>query len=233
MIKAILFDLDDTLYVEGDFFRSGFSVVASELEARGTGRGDEIAAMLTAIHFGESREKVFQKAAARIPFPEDWIPELVTDFRSHQPRISLAPDVSAILRSLRAKYCLGCVTDGWAEVQRRKIMALGIIEFLDALVVADDMGRAFWKPNPLPIHRCCELLGVPLLEAIFVGDNPERDIKGARNAGIRNIRIRRKDSYFYAVDCVPPDVADYEINDFTELENVLAQLDDQNSMPGG
>ena len=126
MIKAILFDLDDTIYAEGDFFRSGFSVVASELEARGAGQGDEIAATLAAIHFGEGRERVFQKAAARIPFPEEWIPQLVTIFRSHQPCICLSPNVLLVLRSLRAKYRLGCVTDGWAEVQRRKIMALNM-----------------------------------------------------------------------------------------------------------
>ena len=228
MIKAVLFDLDDTLYIEGDFFRSGFSVVGSELEARRVGRGDEIAAMLAAIHFREAREGVFQKAAARIPFPEEWIPQLVTVFRSHQPRIRLAPDVPPVLRSLRTKYSVGCVTDGWAEVQRRKIAALGIMEFLDALVVADELGRSFWKPNPAPIHRCCEMLGVSFPEVIFVGDNPERDMKGARNAGIRSIRVRRKDSYFYSIDSAPPDVADYEVSNLTEVERILALLDDGN-----
>jgi putative hydrolase of the HAD superfamily len=227
MIRAILFDLDDTLYVEGHFFQSGFSVVASELESRGVGGKREIAGMLAAIHFHEGREKVFQKAAERISFPEEWIPQLVEVFRSHQPRISLAPDACSMLPLLRGKYHLGCVTDGWAEVQRRKVAALGVTEFLDSLVVADDMGREFWKPNPLPIHRCCELLGVSFVEAVLVGDNPERDIKGARNAGMRSIRVRRRDSYFYSVDCVPPDVADFEVSDLADLEHMLAQLDDQ------
>jgi putative hydrolase of the HAD superfamily len=225
MIKAILFDLDDTLYEESDFFRSGFCAVASHLEARGVGRGDEIAEMLAAIHFGEGRERVFQNAALRIPYPEEWIPELVTVFRSHQPRISIPPHVASVLRSLHAKYRIGCVTDGWAEVQRRKILALGIMEFLDALVIADDMGRPFWKPSPRPFRRCCELLGVSFEDAIFVGDNPERDIKGARNAGIRAIRIRREGSYFYSVECVPPDMAEYEIGDLGALQDVLTQED--------
>ena len=223
-VKAVIFDLDDTLYVEGDFFRSGFSAVGTELEKRGVGRRSEIASMLIEIHFNEGREGVFQKAAARIPFPAEWISDLVTLFRSHEPNIKLAPDVCRLLRLFRAEYRLGCVTDGWAEVQRRKLSALGMEAFFDALVIADDFGRAFWKPDPLPFKTCCKLLEVSASEAVFVGDNPERDMKGARNAGIRSIRVRRQDSYFYAIDCTPPDLADLEIQHIAELQAALNLL---------
>lgn len=229
MIKAIFFDLDDTLYLEGDFFRSGFSEVASVLELRGIGEATTIKRLLESIHFSEGRERVFNKAAVRLGFPESWVPELVEIFRSHMPLISLFADVKTALTRYRQKWLLGCITDGFADVQRRKIKALGVSLLLDTIVVADELGRAYWKPHPKPFQAACDKLGVKAREAIFVGDNFERDIVGAQNVGMTSVIVRRKGAYFYEDAVLSKNQANFEICELCELETVLDIIEGRQS----
>ena len=222
MIKGILFDLDDTLYEERQFFRSGFTVVARELEGRGYGKAEDLVAALESVVDRESRNGVFQKLAERTPFPAAWIPELVELFRAHKPAIRLAQDSVNVLPRLRKKFRLGCVTDGRAQIQNAKLEALGARAYLDAVVVTDELGPEYWKPHPRPFWTCCELLGIGPTEALFVGDSPERDMTGARNAGIAAIRIRRTGGYSERVE--PADAAGVprgEVRDLNELERLL------------
>jgi putative hydrolase of the HAD superfamily len=224
-LKAVIFDLDDTLYEERLFFLSGFAVVADFLEKRGVGANAFTVALLNNYHHSEGRQQVFQKLAARLGFPVEWLPEMVTMFRSHRPVISLTADAREVLSYLRltCHLRLGCVTDGWSAVQRRKIEALAVEPLLDAVVIADEFGREFWKPHPKPFHVCCARLDVEPGEAVFVGDNPERDMVGAHRAGLTSIRIRRPDGYFatteYSVAETRPDL---EIEQLTELMPLFA-----------
>jgi FMN phosphatase YigB (HAD superfamily) len=70
-IKAILFDLDDTLYDEVDFYRSGFTAVGAHLEARGIGIRDEIVDLLLRFHVEDDRERVLQAAGRACPVSRD------------------------------------------------------------------------------------------------------------------------------------------------------------------
>jgi putative hydrolase of the HAD superfamily len=138
--------------------------------------------------------------------------------------LTVAADVPATLQRLRRRYRLGCITDGFAEVQRRKLRALGLEDAFDVIVVTDDHGRRNWKPAAYPFLLCCRSLGVTSDRAVFVGDNPDRDMAGAQNAGIRSIRIRRELGYFcqYASAAYP---ADYEIADLEALIPLLDSID--------
>jgi putative hydrolase of the HAD superfamily len=223
-IKAVLFDLDDTLYEEDQFYRSGFAVVGDYLEKRGVGRAEETLALLEHWHNQADRRKVFQKLAEQLGFPFDWIPEMVAVFRAHRPRISLAPDAFAVLPRLRSDYRLGCVTNGWAEIQRRKIEALGLAQRLDAIIIADDFGIEFWKPHPRPFLECCGRLQISPRESLFVGDDPERDIRGARAAGLACVRLRRPGGHCAACETTAPDTqADVTFHNLYEWENWLTQ----------
>jgi len=219
MVRAIVFDLDDTLYEEITYVRGGFRIVGEVLAARGVGDAAHIAAALEQLHIENGRAGVLQTLAERLAFPVAWIPELVTTIRSHRPDIRLAADADEVLPRLRTAFRLGCVTDGWAAVQRGKVDALGLRERLDAIVIADERGREYWKPHPVPFLQCCELLQADPGDTVFVGDNPDRDLLGARRAGLRSIRIRRPGSYFCDATCSDADVRpDAEIVDLRELE---------------
>lgn len=226
MMKAVIFDLDDTLYVEAEFFRSAFSVVAKELEVRGVGNAKSVYRLLETIHINEGRDRVFNKAAYRLGFPERWVPELVEIHRSHLPSINLAPEVPSVLADLRKRYCLGCITDGIGEVQQRKIVALGVSSLLDSVIITGYLGREHWKPDSLPFRLCCEELGIEPVEAVYVGDNPERDIAGARRVNMISVRIVRPTSWFCDYEsCKPEEEPDFYIRDLTELVPILDKYD--------
>lgn len=234
-LKSVIFDLDDTLYEEREYFRSGFAAVAEDLERRGVGPRDRTAEFLNHFHHVEGRQQVFQKLAVRLGFPLEWVPEIVELFRSHRPVIALAADARELLLRLRTTTSLrlGCVTDGWLAVQRRKVEALEVESDLDALVISDEFGRDFWKPHPKPFLACCARLGVKPDETVFVGDNPERDMVGARRAGLASIRIRRPGGYFQATELGGNETqADFDIRLLTELEPLIAQFQTSRPMRG-
>jgi putative hydrolase of the HAD superfamily len=223
VIRAVLFDLDDTLYAEADYVRSGFAAVADELADRGHGDASEMSALFASIHFGEGRDYVFNKAAARIGFPESDIGGLVAVYREHRPRgLAFHDEVVDVLARLRSTYRLGVVTDGWTVIQSNKVAALGLRDHVDHVFLTDSLGRAHWKPHPLPFARTLEALGASANEAIFVGDNPERDVAGARAAGLGAVRIRRGDAYFGEVEDEALK-ADHDVRDLLELEALLSE----------
>jgi putative hydrolase of the HAD superfamily len=225
VITGIIFDLDDTLYDEGDFFRGGFTAVAAELSARGVASAEDVASVLERLHFEESRSEVFQKLGTTLGFPADWIPDLVRVFRSHEPKIALAPDALAVLPALRSSYRLGCVTDGWVDVQRRKISALAVESYLHAVLLTGEFGREYWKPHARPFREICKRLGSEPCNTMVVGDNPERDMAGAHNAGLRSIRLRRPGGYFASREFSQSDLrADLEISDLRLLPAVLKRF---------
>jgi putative hydrolase of the HAD superfamily len=188
-VRAVLFDLDDTLYPEWTFFRSGFRVVALELIRRGlSGDPDTLADRMLELH-GVERPGVLERFSAELPFPAAWVPELIEIFRGHDPQIALPEATAGVLARLRKRFRLGCVSDGWLNVQKRKLAALGLESALDAVVLTDAWGRTYWKPHPAPFLRCCEALGVPPGAAVFVGDHPARDIQGAQRAGLTAILL--------------------------------------------
>lgn len=199
-VRAVLFDLDDTLYPERTFFMSGFRAVARELIRRGLpGHPDPLAERMLELH-DAGRPGVLDRFSAELPFPTAWIPELIEMFRGHVPQIALPESTARVLPLLRKSFRLGCVSDGWIAVQKRKLVALGLEPAFDSVVLTDAWGRAYWKPHPASFLRCCEALEVPPEAAIFVGDHPARDIQGARRAGLAAILLTEHGTFHSQAD---------------------------------
>jgi putative hydrolase of the HAD superfamily len=225
--RAIIFDLDDTLYAEADYIVSGYRTVCSILAERGFNvTVDEMFSL-----FRASRNHVFDRAALQFTFPREWVAELIEAYRSHAPILVLESQIQSVLMLLRQSYKIGILTDGWKNVQQKKIDALKIHQYCDAVIVADEFGYDYWKPNPAIFRICCERLEVSTMETLVVGDNPARDMAGARAAGMACVRIRRSDGYIYSSpgDCQ----ADAEIAALEELPAVLRLLDERDASPNG
>jgi putative hydrolase of the HAD superfamily len=192
MLRAILFDLDDTLYPEQEYVLSGFRAVADWAEhhlgipsQRGCGQLKEL--FDTGIR-GNTFDCWLSGHGLNDP---EKVADLVSVYRDHEPHIRLFPDAVDVLPRLHKQYRLGLVTDGYCETQRRKITALSIEDHLDTIVLSDTLGRNYWKPNPKPFQVALATLGINAEDAIYVGDNPEKDFLGARHAGMRSVRIKR------------------------------------------
>lgn len=220
MIEAVLFDLDDTLYPEEEFVRSGFRAVGRELESRGLCSGARASELFVTIHKGEGRDAVLDKGLRRLGLSPTLASELVATYRAHDPvQLTLFPGVSELLRRLRMVVKVGVVTDGWLGVQKRKVAALGLEDQVDAVFCSDELGRALWKPDPAPFLGCLDRLGgVKPERAVFVGDNPARDVAGALAAGLRPVLLRTDQGCFRS-EPVPVDVV--QLMDLSGLPELL------------
>jgi putative hydrolase of the HAD superfamily len=187
--RAVVFDLDDTLYPLEQFVLSGFRAVAAAVAADGTIDRAAALAILRQAHCAQ-RGRELQALVQHLALAADRVPALVDVIRTHAPEIQL-PELSlAVLRALRPAWRLGVVTNGRPDIQARKVQALGLTRQVDAVVYADALVPG-GKPAPAPFLDACRRLDVQPANTVFVGDDPATDMAGARAVGMRTV-------------CVPP-----------------------------
>jgi len=187
--RAVIFDLDDTLCPVRLFRRSGWAAVADHLErTRGLDRVRSLRVLADVVD-GARRGQELQVLIDAWRLPPALLAELVAVFRSHRPTLPL-PDVSAqALAALGRTWKLGILTNGMAEIQARKIRALGLASLVDVIVYATEHGLGLGKPEPAPFREILARLGVEPSHAVFVGDDEWCDIAGAHRAGMRTVRL--------------------------------------------
>ena len=189
---AVVFDLDDTLYLERQYVRSGAREAARAIaDAEGLDPARTERELLAAVEREPSGDPFGCWLRLR-GLPPERLATMLARYRSHPPAIELEPGVERLLDRLARTRALGLVSDGRLAQQRAKVEALGLRRWPFAVVLSDELGRDAWKPSPLPFLRVLELLGVEPKQAVYVGDNPTKDFLGARRAGLLSIRLRRR-----------------------------------------
>ena len=196
--SVVVLDIDDTLYLERDYVRSGFRAVGRLLAARGVeGAGDELWAGFEA---GVRHDAFDRLLSGRGMTPEPGlVGELVDCYRHHHPDIGLLPDAECFLGQLAGRPA-AAITDGPLQSQRAKAAALGLGRWLDPVVLTADLGPGRSKPH----HAAYELLerhfGMPAERCWYVGDNPVKDFVAPLQRGWSAVRIRRPLSLHEALD---------------------------------
>lgn len=215
---VVVFDLDDTLYLERDFVRSGFAAVGAWLAAH-HGICD-FQAHAWELFVAGRRGDVFDRALPMVglePQP-DLIRRLVVVYREHVPTIQLEPAAADLFEALRGRCRLALLTDGYHDTQRRKIAVLALDEWCDAVVCTDRWGRAHWKPSPrgfLHIQRAFETAPE---RCIYVGDNPAKDFRAPKALGWRTLRVRHPlGEHARAEAASPLDQADRTVSGLAEV----------------
>jgi putative hydrolase of the HAD superfamily len=130
----------------------------------------------------------------------------------------LMPDALETMTRLSARYALGLLTNGAPDLQREKIAASGLESLFKEIVISGVYGLG--KPRPEIFLHLTDRLGVSPREAVMVGNSLERDIDGARNAGILAIWLKVSGSEEPAT--VEPE---FEINGLAELPALLERID--------
>ncbi len=221
-MKALLIDLDDTLYDERHYVESGFAAVAIEL-ARSSDRPAPMIERTLLTELDRSgRGRVFDTVLAELGLAarhED-VAKLVGLYRSHRPHISLYPGVVEVLTRLRRLYRLAIVTDGLASMQQLKVAALGVERFVETVVYCSEEQAP--KPATGGFVRALEHLKAEPREAVIVGDAPHADMAAAAALGIASIRIRG--GRFKAVDNSRGAMPIAEFASFTDIEPALERL---------
>jgi putative hydrolase of the HAD superfamily len=186
--RAVLFDLDDTLYPYRRFVTSGFAAVARRLDRAGLMPWARAFRLLVRASRGSSRGRELQRCLDVCQASPALFPELLRVLRDHHPALKLPPASAALLRRLRAEgWRLGIVTNGSKPIQARKIAALELRSLVDTVVYATEHGSGAGKPEPEPFRAALGRLGVPAPHAIFVGNDDVCDVQGAAAAGLLTI----------------------------------------------
>jgi len=223
MISALLLDLDDTLYDEASYLRSGFAVVAERIAALSGAAPSAVLETLLAIEAREGRGRVFDRALAAFGIEPDpaLVRRLVAAYRLHRPAIDLDPGIRRLLARLGSRYRLAIVTDGLPTMQRRKVAALDLEPAVDAIVYTWELDAP--KPDPIGYWQALDRLGVASECAVVVGDNPRHDMLAARAIDARAIRIRS--GRFAHLPSLTTAPEDRTIEHIGLLEAALAELE--------
>lgn len=193
MIEVLVLDLDDTLYLERDYVRSGFSAVAGHLEDRGAGSAEAIFDHLWSEFESGRRRDAFDNLIAEFPHVAEVasIEGLVEHYRSHQPAICLAePD--AFSRLQRSGIEMALISDGWTETQRAKLGALGVSSAFSETILTGLWGRRYWKPHHRAFEAIENVYGLKGPRLAYVADNPSKDFEPPNQRGWLSVRIRMR-----------------------------------------
>lgn len=187
--RAIVFDLDDTLYPYRAFVRSGFRAVARDVAQQfGLSQGGVYRLLCRASKNG-SRGRELQALCAAHALPQSLIPRLISRIHNHVPALRIPLESTRVLRALRGGWRIGILTNGEPAIQRRKVAALGVGALVDAVVYATECGTGAGKPSSDAFEAVLDRLGTVPASTVYVGDDPYADMGGAAAAGMHTIHL--------------------------------------------
>jgi len=223
-IKATVFDLDDTLYLEQDYVASGFRAVAAHLSSRSSLRDTEIFAWLWNQFQTGVRGNSFDLLLQEFPKLSSIAPaqDLVDLYRTHAPRLELLEGMGNLLDKIVATRSeTAIITDGNTVSQAAKMQALGLHSRIRRTVQTAEWGAQFCKPHPRAYETFATLTGIPASQCVYIGDNPEKDFQGARRLGWKTVRLRLPGQLHYAMDATTGFGADFEVGSVASLADFL------------
>ncbi len=188
-VKGVIFDLDDTLYSEKEYVRSGFRAVSEYL---GT---DAYVA------------KLWKYFVEGIPAIDALLREIgrkgereacLSIYRNHKPDIHLYDGVEDMFKKLKTKgYKLGIITDGRPKGQRNKIESLGVEKWIDDIIITDQLGGVqFRKPCDIAFRVMQTKWRMHPSEIVYVGDNPVKDFQAPQQLGMKSLWCRNEDGLY-------------------------------------
>jgi putative hydrolase of the HAD superfamily len=191
-IDLVVFDLDDTLFPEKAYVRSGY---------------DEIAKAFPAVE--NMSEKLWQKFLKKEKaidavlqdeglYSQENLAKCVEIYRFQKPNIRLYEGVLEMLKRIkRSGKKLALITDGRVEGQRAKIDALGIAPQFDSVIITDELGGVeYRKPCEKAFVLTVERLGTDYRKAVYIGDNITKDFIAPERLGMRSILVKNADGLY-------------------------------------
>jgi putative hydrolase of the HAD superfamily len=222
-LKAVIFDLDDTLYPEIDYVKSGFKCVAQYLSSQ-TGMDTNNIFECFYHLFSENKYDVFNRfLSLNKIYDQILVKECVDTYRNHFPSIKMHPDVEGLLKWLKTREIkIGIITDGRPEGQWNKIRALGLEQYSNCIIVTDELGGPeFRKPSEIPYLKILDCLNVEPKEAVYIGDNPAKDFISAKKLGMNTIMLKKDKGIYSQTNTLPDFMAQSCIEDLTQLKGII------------
>ncbi|MBW2977506.1 TIGR02253 family HAD-type hydrolase [Candidatus Woesearchaeota archaeon] len=221
MIKAIIFDLDNTLI---DFMKMKHIACEEAIDAMIDAGLDipkkKALDILYKVYEKKGLEDphIFQKFLRKVTGKVDYkkLAYAIVAYRAARTGfLHPYPGTKRVLIKLKEKGLkLGIVSDAPKLKAWIRLVTMKIDDFFDVIVGLEDTGRA--KPSRLPFKAAIRELGVKPSSCLMVGDRPARDVKGARKLGMKTCFA----SYGY-IGKLPKVKADYTINWISDLVRII------------
>ncbi len=178
VVKAVVFDLDDTLIDHKAWILGKILSLIPPLGVPAEEFGREA---LRQLEEGAA-SRLIDVLVERFGLGPDARDDLLGRYRAARPQCPVHTDVWPTLESLRRRgYRLALLTDSPPEGQRQKVEAAGLGPVFDEIVFARETGGE--KPGPSGFAEVARRLGLAPESLAMVGDNPWRDVAGALDAG--------------------------------------------------
>lgn len=220
---CVVFDIDDTLYLEREYVRSGFRHVGRYVEKElGIPDFAERAwSLFLAGHRGNTFDKIFQQL--NIQCERSKMEHLISLYRSHAPDIRLLPDALLCLNALQERVRLAIISDGPLEAQRNKVAVLRLNQWFEHILLTEELGEEYAKPCASGFRLMQEQFGFDAGRFCYVADNPTKDFIAPRKLGWKTIRVRRREGLHAAVEIAGEWAAQAELSDLSQLPKQLEE----------
>ena len=209
--KALVLDLDDTLYAEINYLKSAYIFIAKKLSSE-----PEVLSQSMLEQYRQG-ENVFEQLEKEYDVD---VTTLLDWYRFHTPDIQLFSGVKSTLYKFAHIYKYAVITDGRSKTQRNKISALELNSLLESLVISEEIGSE--KPSIANYEKVMHDLQCE--QYIYVGDNLKKDFVTAKCLGWTTICLKdqgqniHKQNFSIAKEYQ----ADHCFNSWQEIRNFLS-----------
>lgn len=185
---VVIFDLDDTLYSEKDYVRSGYKAIGK--------------AYPSINDFSNRLWRAFLEGKQAIDYvldQENLLSEkdnCLKIYRFHKPEINLYQGVYEMLNRIKKNKKIGIITDGRSEGQRAKLESLGLIN--EKYIITDELGGIeFRKPCPVSFILMKQYFECEFDRMTYIGDNLNKDFIAPEKLGMKTIWFKNKEGIYY------------------------------------
>lgn len=227
-IKAVVFDLDDTLAPEVLFVKSGYKAIAECISDTCIQSSEEIYKMLME-EFEKEHQNVFNRVLRRLELPDgkEEILDLVKKYREHEVDASVYKyyeDVIPVLEKLKkSKILLGIVSDGFSISQHNKAKVLNTDKYFDKIVFTEDLGKDASKPHPDGFDSICKAFNLEPENLLYIGDNPRKDFAIKKYRNIMTARIVHENGVYANAEYFEDIHEDVKIKSLSEIITLVGK----------
>lgn len=201
MIKAVVFDLDHTLFDRYETLRSIVPLFREKFKINKSVTDDFFANELIwadkhYVHHGwkEIHAHLIEKEIfEEVPEFQEYTDFLISQFKKIAVRFPFAIPVLEEIR--QSGYKTGLITNGMPHVQEKKLELLELAPCFDGIIISG--ATPYSKPQKEIFELMAKNLGVKTCEMIYVGDHPHFDVEGSRNAGCVPIWVKTTGTWIF------------------------------------
>lgn len=222
----LVFDLDDTLYPEITYVRSGFNQVSIFLNNNfGLDKESTYFKMLDLLK-KNGRGHIFNSILQihGIHTQKNLL-KCISIYRKHSPEINLYKDAQRCINKFK-DYKKFIITDGNIVVQRKKIISLKLTEHFEKIIPTYQYGLSFSKPSTKCFKKILNYEKIKPYDMVYIGDNPHKDFINIKKIGINTVRVKRGAYKNIVLD--NNHEADYTIKNLDQISKKMIRIMHEN-----